>query len=817
MRYLHVSAYGDRNGDGSEKKPFSNIADAQLEARKYPGDNIIYLHGGYYFLESTLCFDERDSGITIKNYNNETPVISGGKIIENWEAVSDNIWRAYIENPGIVRELYIDGIRASRASSKRRIKPLGWYNDLSKPRTEAGGIFIKNSDAENLENETELQLHYCRGWRSMVVNADRVIPYDNEKSIILCSHKSFSQARNGWHKISQDTPFILENAMCFLDVENDFYYDTKTKYLYCCSNSDMNEKICIIPVLETVIQICGSNLASKVRGITIEGITISHAAWYRPHIHGLITGQANVIDAVDTKAHETLDNSFVPAGIKISAAEDIDFRNNVFSGFGAVAVGMYEGVKHCNLEQNVFFDIGDSAVTVGLPHHNYEEKRHEGRNYAIGKRAYASEEYGGNEAKRTNCGDLKIGWFTDMPYPWWEVDLGKDTDFNRIEILSRLDADLADSRKNFSVLAATEKSPKRYDVLYSIGEDESFGYKSTLRIDFDRPKRYRYIRVRRDIQQYFFINEVRVINTKEEYIPYKEVCRDNRIADNIITKTGLYQWGAPAITAYYTSGLDITHNTIFDVPYSGISVGWGWSNYTDSDTCRNNSITYNEVYDDVQICFDGGTIYTLGNQFGSVIKGNYFHDHPNYPGAIYMDEGTEGYTITENVVENCDVPFFIHLETSKHINVYNNYFTSPNYSNQGDRCRAWNNKLFIPGHYDKIIADIVHNAGARNKELWNKIPKYEPIREKDKFYNVINEMTSVPEPVFVTQYLKKTIYTIESMAELVEGDQKEQLKKLIKQAYDFLEKSYRDRSHAIDFRLYMKEQANLILGVKEDE
>lgn len=818
MEKLYVSLQGNDNKTGTKADPLRTLYAARDMARQINDDVTVYIGEGVYQLDTPLYLDERDNGISFIGEGSDKVTISGGKCVEGWEKVSDNIWRAPLCEPGIVRELYVDGKKANRAATKKHITPLGWYNDLSNLRTQIDGIFVRNEDVKDIENANEVQLHYCRGWKSMTVNIDSIEPYDDKKSIIRSRHPSFWGAVGGQHAAAQYTPFIMENAFCFMDTENDFYYNSVEKYLYYYTEKDMNKAECIVPVLEELVSISGSDLKHKAKNISFDGITFAHATWYRPHKHGLITGQASCINAVDGYSHDILDNSFIPANIRVNAAEGICFTNNVFTGLGAAAIGFYEGVSKSKIDQNVFYDICDSAITVGLEHHNYEDKELCGYNHAICKKAYASEEYPGNQAKRANCGNLKIGWFTDMPDQWWEVDLGKDTEFDRIEIVSRLDQDLIDSRRDFSILASTEEKPDKYDVLYTAGSNEAFDYRATLVVKLDEIKKYRYVRVKRDIQHYFYINEVRVIDTRKEWIPFKEVCKNNTISDNIITRIGLYHWAAPAVTGFYTEDLTVTHNTIFNVPYSAISIGWGWSMYTDSTTCKNNTVTYNEVYDDLCICFDGGAIYTLGNQPGSIIKGNYFHKNSNFPGAIYMDEGTEGYTITENVVEDSDVWLFIHMHTSKHIKAYNNYTTSPSYSNQGEKSDVWDTKYFIPGRYNTEIMSIIDNAGVRNQSLWKKIPEIEEVCEYNKYFNMINETSSVTEPVFITQYLKKRIYELESIIELSKSDdglsdtKTKNLKALRDEAYEFLSQPYDSREDVIKFRLYMKDEIKNILG-----
>lgn len=817
MEFIYVSPLGSDGAAGTKKEPLKTLFAARDMARNSKDDVTVCLDDGVYFLDAPLYLDERDSGISFKAVEQGNVIVSGGKTVDGWEKLSDNIWRSPLTEPNIVRELYVDGKKANRAASKKRITPLGWYNDLSNLRTEVDGIFVKTEDVKDVENANDVQLHYCRGWRNMTVNIDSIEPYDDTRSIIKSSHPTFAAARSGFHHIAQYTPFIMENAFCFMDTENDFYYNSEEKMLYYYTEKDMTKSECIVPVLEEIVSICGSDLKHKAKSISFDGITFANVTWFRPHCNGLVTRQASKINTIDNKSHDMLDNRYVPAGIRVSAAENIKFTNNVFTGFGGAAIGFYEGVCKSEIDSNVFYDICDGAVTIGFEYHNYEEMPLCGYNHAVRKKARASEEYNRNEASNANCGDLKLGWFTDMPDQWWEVDLGENTEFNRIEMVSHLEQDLVDSRRDFSILASTEENPEKYDLLYSAGHNEAFDFKATLVLKFDEIKKYRYVRVKRDIQHYFYINEVRVIDTRKEWVPFKEVCKNNIISNNIMTRTGLYHWAAPAITAYYTEDLTIIHNTIFNVPYSAISVGWGWQRYPDSTTCKNNTVAYNEVYDDVTVCFDGGAIYTLGNQPGSIIKGNYFHDHSNYPGVIYMDEGTQGYTITENVVENGDVWLFVHLYTSKHIKAYNNYTTSPSYSNQGECSDVWNTKLFIPGKYNADIKAIIDNAGVKNQSLWAKLPKGKAVCEYDKFYNIINETTSVPEPVFVTQYFKKTIFELESIIDLAKADESisedkiNNLEKLLAESYEFLSKRDNSREKIIEYRINLKNSITKIL------
>jgi hypothetical protein len=129
---------------------------------------------------------------------------------------------------------------------------------------------------------------------------------------------------------------------------------------------------------------------------------------------------------------------------------------------------------------------------------------------------------------------------------------------------------------------------------------------------------------------------------------------NNLVIDNYITKTGQEYHDTAAIFVGYTDHTRIVHNEITDIPYTGISMGWGWDGYT-STPAKDNSIVNNVVHDFMNVLRDGGGIYTLSLQPNSVIKGNYIYNQyntPDYGSNIYPDQGSNGFTISNNVVVN---------------------------------------------------------------------------------------------------------------------------------------------------------------------
>jgi len=82
-------------------------------------------------------------------------------------------------------------------------------------------------------------------------------------------------------------------------------------------------------------------------------------------------------------------------------------------------------------------------------------------------------------------------------------------------------------------------------------------------------------------------------------------------------------------------------------------VGWSWS---DQPTAAAHEISYNRIHHVVQLLADGASIYTLGRQPGTVIRGNVLYDNLRGPFArqywqlgLYLDEGSSEILVEHNL------------------------------------------------------------------------------------------------------------------------------------------------------------------------
>lgn len=127
----------------------------------------------------------------------------------------------------------------------------------------------------------------------------------------------------------------------------------------------------------------------------------------------------------------------------------------------------------------------------------------------------------------------------------------------------------------------------------------------------------------------------------------REVCTNDQVTNNYITQIGQDYYGTCGVTAGYPAGLKIEHNVIRNTPYSGISVGFGWTDKPNA--MHDNRIAHNDIGNVMQLLCDGGGIYTLSLQPGTQIVDNYIHDIKRsawagaWPiGGIYLDQASGG-------------------------------------------------------------------------------------------------------------------------------------------------------------------------------
>ena len=196
------------------------------------------------------------------------------------------------------------------------------------------------------------------------------------------------------------------------------------------------------------------------------------------------------------------------------------------------------------------------------------------------------------------------------------------------------------------------------------------------------------------------------------------------VSNNIINRAGGEYSGAAGINVGYTQNVSLLHNDVSNLTYVPITMGWGWSRHEcwNCTNAGNNTISWNRVYDYKQTLNDGGGIYMLGPQNGTVISENWVHDQGTASsGALYPDEGSAYSFWRRNVVMNIGRSEWLHLWTSSihDVVVEENFADTHTYLNRGTNCPMLNNTIFSPGAVPPVAAAIINASGVSSQNPWH--------------------------------------------------------------------------------------------------
>jgi len=771
---FYVSVNGSDSANGSKANPFKTIKRAQEEVRKVnknmTGDIIVYLKEGVHVLDETLEFGPQDSGsngyfVRYKGYDGETAMVSGGRKITGWTKSSkyENLYEAEIGDSRGVGEMYVNDKYARRAESEKAKRVLDVYKDMDATYP-VDGLVVSSEDINStFLNAQDIQVEMSRAWRGMTFNIRSITDNGDGTSTL---HIPFTSTESGTHGAQKGAGFWLINAMEELDIPGEFYHNTVEKklYYYPREGENMETAEVYIPELEVLMQIEGPANNDKVKNIAFENLTFAHAAWYRDLEWGFYQQQAGTIYNVEAYNEGGASNRFmIPAAIKLYSTNTIMFTENIFKGFHGAGIGLHNGAENTHIVGNVFEDIGDSAVTVGEPDLAKDTQITDGVVVSENKpvtsndvKPFASN-VSSNGSGESITSTSRNGWSSlgSGGKAWVQIDLLEPYNIDRIELVP-FGNDNKLTRKSFEILGSNDPEFKSYAVLASQGDDP-FPHGEMQTYYVDNENEYRYVRLAKTNTEYMYVTELRIINEDMEYYKPTELPKNTKITDNYITRCGAVNVGAPGVTAYYVKGVDISNNEFYDLPYSAVSCGWGWSTYVGHLTGRDNKISNNEMHGVMQQTWDGSAIYTLGQQYNSMISGNYIYDSPNFNGGIYHDQASSYFDTCENVFEDLASCFLATSLNGFELKLYNNYYSAPEYIyNPAAGAEVYeNNTLFNPGDYPLEAIKIINKSGIREK--------YQHIKEKDSkrqfeltfdliFENLLNGSPEIVSDTRVAEY-----------------------------------------------------------------
>jgi len=149
-----------------------------------------------------------------------------------------------------------------------------------------------------------------------------------------------------------------------------------------------------------------------------------------------------------------------------------------------------------------------------------------------------------------------------------------------------------------------------------------------------------------------------IITLAQDWEDERDVPSGNEVSNCWVHHCAAENFGCVGIFAAFSGETRIGHNEVSDMPYTGVSIGFRWNPSPSSQA--NCVVEYNHIHDILTKLADGGGIYTLGFQPGTILRGNCIHDihrssyaHGGAPNnGIFFDEGSKGFLVEANIIYN---------------------------------------------------------------------------------------------------------------------------------------------------------------------
>jgi hypothetical protein len=346
----YISPSGNDNYKGTIDSPFVSLEKARNVVRtintNMTGDILVYLRAGTYSLSSTFVLDAKDKAtngykIIYQSYLCETPVISGGVTIQNWQIHDSqkNIYKSVVTFDYDTRQLYVNGVRATRA---RSIDAAGWTE------TADGYTCSSSLNPATWGNLTSVEVVARTEWRC------------SRGPISAVSGTNVTMSPDYWTKVKSSpstwtrfaTPAWIENAYELIDQPGEWYFNKATKTIYYKprTGENMSTATVMFPFLVALIK--GTDLTN----VQFKGITFSYGTWARPNYsNGFACHQGDV----------ALNDVQLASNLNFTSCSNLLFDGNTFEHLGATALHLNTGCKNNNIVNNTFTDISGSGITLG--------------------------------------------------------------------------------------------------------------------------------------------------------------------------------------------------------------------------------------------------------------------------------------------------------------------------------------------------------------------------------------------------------------------------------------------------------------------
>jgi len=338
-------------------------------------DIAVTLQGGTYRLDSTLAFDaaKGDSApaghtVTYQAAPGAHPVLSGGEQVNGWTQTTGGIWEANVPAGTDTRQLYVDGVRADRASG-----PV----PTSLTRT-ATGYTASDTTLDGWGNISDVEFVYDVDWTQIRCGIASV-----SGTTVTMKEPCFQNSTSKPYGVNADLPSYVENARELLDQPGEWYLDQTAHKIYYMPRAGQTLRTADveIPRLQTLVSGTGTE-AQPLTGLALRGISFEYGGWTAPNgPDGFSEVQANVrLTGTDAYKYQgsctrfsTTDPGTCPYGawtmtpgnVVFDHTSGLSITGGTFEHLGAAGLQLDRDVDGATIQGDVFTDISGNGLEIG--------------------------------------------------------------------------------------------------------------------------------------------------------------------------------------------------------------------------------------------------------------------------------------------------------------------------------------------------------------------------------------------------------------------------------------------------------------------
>ncbi len=359
---------GARAEPGGPDGPFATLTRAQqairdLKQKGQPtGDILVRLREGTYELAESLTFTAEDGGadhysVTYAAYENERPVVSGGRTIRNWRKEKD-LWVAELPgaagNQWFFSQLFCNGQRLKRCRTPNTgyfrsagpLRPPPGRKDKDWKDTECrSGFYYTAGDVDNWADLANANIFVFHSWTASVHWLKAVDKEKHSLSVTAGTDYPFGH----WEK---DQRYYIENVKAALDEPGEWYLDGAAGKVYYLPRAEDSLKTFapVAPAVERLLVVSGDRTKNQpVVNLNFRGLALQHAAWNLPR----------------DKKHDGQAAVNLTAAVYLKDAENCTFDRVEIAHVGQYALWFATGTRHCRLQQSELVDLGAGGVKIG--------------------------------------------------------------------------------------------------------------------------------------------------------------------------------------------------------------------------------------------------------------------------------------------------------------------------------------------------------------------------------------------------------------------------------------------------------------------